>query len=177
MAFDPPLELGSPVLERLSELVRDADGSGAGQTRLSLNPGCQIVLVGAGAPLLYERAPEGLRGWMDVPPDGDVANAVGAIASRFLLRESATLEPLRYGGVELFDHHGKRAFPTLAEGMAQAREGLEARLRRRASELEPASPELNFREEVIEDYADYSKRTRKELVIARVEATLTGLPG
>ena len=179
VAFDPPLELGSRVLERLSELLRDAGGGqdGAGPTRLFLQPGCKIVLVGAGAPLLYERAPEGLRGWMDVTPDGDVANAVGAIASRFLLRDTVTLEPLRYGGVELFDHHSKRAFPTLAEGIAHARQGLEARLRQRAADLGLASPELTFREEVIEDYADYSKRTRKELVIARVEATLTGLPG
>ena len=36
---------------------------------------------------------------------------------------------------------------------------------------------LEWREELIEDYADFSRRTRKELVIARVEAILTGMPG
>ncbi len=173
--FDPAAMPEGRVLDRLSELALE-DGA-SGRPRLEFSPGCGLVLVGAAAPLMFAHAPRGLKEWIAVPEHGDVANAVGAIASRFVLRESATLEPLRYGGVELFDHHGKRPYPSLEEGMQAAKAQMEARLRERAAELGLEQPAIEFVEEVIEDYADYSRRTRKELVLARVEAVLTGLPG
>ena len=61
--------------------------------------------------------------------------------------------------------------------MQAAKAQMETRLRERAAELGLEQPAIEFVEEVIEDYADYSRRTRKELVLARVEAVLTGLPG
>ena len=113
---------------------------------------------------------------MLTPEHGEVANAVGAITSRFVLRESVTVEPLRRGGVEVFDHQGKQAFATLAEGLAHARAVLEHRLTAAAKAHGLDDTCLEWHEEVIEDYADFSRRTRKELVIARVEAVLTGMP-
>lgn len=161
------------VTERLAELSESDDSHG---TRLDVVPGCPLVLVGAGAAMMFSRAPESLRGWLHIPEHGDVANALGAVASRFVWRESATLEPLRYGGVELFDHHGKRTLPTLEEGLAEARHVLESRLRERAQAEGLDEIVVRFREEVIEEYAEFSRRTRKELVLARVEAVLTGMP-
>ena len=54
-----------------------------------------------------------------------------------------------------------------AEGIAQARAGMERQLRARADELGLTSTRLSFREEVMEEYADYSKRTRKEHELRR----------
>jgi N-methylhydantoinase A/oxoprolinase/acetone carboxylase beta subunit len=173
--LDPAARADAQVLERLAAMAL-GDGE-PDRPRVELVPGGEVVLVGAGAPMMFARAPAGLRPWLVVPEHGDVANAVGAVASRFVWRESATLEPLRHGGVDLFDHHGKRPFATLAQGLAEARRVLEARLRARADAMGLVQPELRFREEVIEDYAEFSRRTRKEFVLARVEAVLTGMPG
>jgi len=172
--FDPPLDPDGAVMERLVGLML-APHSGAGPL-LELDARCAIVLAGAGAPVLYADAPQAIRKRAIAPGDGDVANALGAITTRFLLRESATIEPVRRGGVEVFDHRGKRYFPTLAAALAYARAALEANLEGRAGELKLTGTHLAVREEIVEDYAEFSRRARKELVIARVEATLTGMP-
>jgi N-methylhydantoinase A/oxoprolinase/acetone carboxylase beta subunit len=173
-SFEPPLELGGPVLERLVDLLLAPEG-GAGAT-LALDAQHPIVLVGAGAAVLYGKSPASLARRMIAPADGDVANALGAITSSFLLRESVSVEPLRYGGVELYDHRGKEAFPTLPVALAEGRRRIETVLQERARALRLGGTELTWREEVIEDYAEFSKRTRKELVIARLEGVLTGMP-
>jgi hypothetical protein len=103
------------------------------------------------------------------PEHGEVANAVGAVTSRFMLRETVTVEPVKRGGVEVFDHQGKRPFATVEEGLAHARAALEQRLTADGEALGLSDTRLEWNEEVIEDYADFSRRTRKELVIARVE--------
>ena len=126
--------------------------------------------------MLYGKAPASLARRMIAPADGDVANALGAITSSFLLRESISVEPLRYGGVELYDHRGKEAFPSLDEAMAEGRRRIEAVLKDRAQALRLGGTELTWRDEVIEDYVEFSKRTHKELVIARLEGVLTGMP-
>jgi hypothetical protein len=168
--------MASGVTGGVSAGAADADAGVAG-ARVDVVPGCPLVLVGAGAPMMFSPVPAPLADGLRVPEHGDVANALGAVASRFVWRESATLEPLRYGGVELFDHHGKRALPTLEAGLAEARRVLEARLRERAAAEGLREIEVRIREEVIEEYAEFSRRTRKELVLARVEAVLTGMPG
>ena len=173
-AFGPPLAPGEPLLERLTDLLlatEDANGP-----RLDFDPGCTVVLVGAGAPVLFQNVPEAMARRMVHHPDGDVANAVGAITSQFLLRESVSIEPTKRGAVELFDHRGKRAFATLDEALAEARRLLRATLHERAAQLRLREPIFELHEEVLEDYADFSRRARKELVIARVHATLTGMP-
>ncbi len=173
-AFDPPLELGAPVLERLVDLLLAEPGGT--HPALALDARHPIVLVGAGAPVLYGNAPAALAQRMIAPRDGDVANALGAITSSFLLRASVSIEPLRYGGVELYDHRGKATFPTLEEAVAEGRRRIEAELTQRAQVLRLGSTELTWREEQIEDYVEFSKRTRKELVIARLEGVVTGMP-
>ena len=173
-SFDPPLTPEDSRLERLVEMLLASPDTA--EPMLALDPRQPLVLVGAGAPLMFEGLPGPLRERVVIPEHGEVANAVGAVASRFLLRESATIEPLRYGGVEVFDHQGKRAFPTLEHGLRHARASLEGHLKERAQALGLADPEWEWHQEVLEDYADFSRRTRKELVIARVEALLTGMP-
>jgi hypothetical protein len=177
IGFLAGLDSGSLEESRVTERLADLSTAEDQGPRLDIVPDGPIVLVGAGAPMMFSHVPASLREWLRVPAHGDVANALGAVASRFVWRESATLEPLRYGGVELFDHHGKRALPSLEEGLAEAKRVLEARLRERAAAEHVADPRVRFREEIIEEYADFSKRTRKELVLARVEAVLTGMPG
>jgi N-methylhydantoinase A/oxoprolinase/acetone carboxylase beta subunit len=172
--FDPPLEPEGAVMERLVALLL-ASPAGT-EPLLALDPRCAVVLAGAGAPVLYADAPESLRRRIVSPADGDVANALGAITTRFLLRESVTIEPLRQGGVELFDHHSKRHFSSLALALAYARAALEAKLQGRAAELKLTDTRLDVQVEIVEDYAEFSRRARKELVIARVAATLTGMP-
>ena len=174
-AFEPPLAADSPVVERMAEMLLHAP-HGA-EPAMNIDPRLPLVLVGAGAPMLFGQAPGPLRERMVTPEHGDVANAVGAITSRFVLRESVTVEPLQRGGVEVFDHQGKQAFATLAEGLAHARAVLEHQLTAAAKAHGLRDTHLEWNEEVIEDYADFSRRTRKELVIARVEAILTGMPG
>jgi len=171
---EPPLDPDGPAIARLVDLML-ASESGDGPA-VALDAGHPIVLVGAGAPVLYGTAPECLRRRMVTPDDGDVANAVGAITSSFLLRESVTVEPLRNGGVELYDHAGKSVFAEIAEALAEGRRRIESALSSRAKALRLADMRWNWREEIIEDYADYSKRTRKDLVIARLEGVLTGMP-
>jgi N-methylhydantoinase A/oxoprolinase/acetone carboxylase beta subunit len=170
----PPLTPGDPVLEGLVELML-APEHGAGP-QLALDPRSKVVLVGAGAPVLFQNVPEAMARRMVTHPDGDVANAVGAITSQFLLRASVSIEPVKRGGVELFDHAGKRPFPTLEAALAEARTLLRERLHERARQLGLCAPQFELHEEVLMDYADFSRRARTELVIARVEALLTGMP-
>ncbi len=172
--FDPPLDQEGAAMGRLVAL--QLAPAGGPDPALALDPGCPVVLVGAGAPLLYADAPAAQQRRMISPADGDVANALGAITTRFLLRESVTIEPLRRGGVELYDHRGKRFFPALADAQAHARAALQAQLEERARALRLKDVAFRIDEEVIEDYAEFSRRARKELVIARLHATLTGMP-
>jgi hypothetical protein len=183
--FDPPLDPDGATLERLVALLLTPEageaqaGGGtpaAGGPTLALDPNCPLVLVGAGAPVLYADAPPSLRRRMVSPQDGDVANALGAITTHFLLRDGVTIEPLKRGGVELFDHHGKRFFPSLAAAQRDARAMLKERLEARARALRLKDLSFELSEEVVEDYAEFSRRGRKELVIARLEAVLTGMP-
>ena len=174
--FEPPLEAEDPAVERLVELLW-AQPNQSNPT-LALDPNIPIVLVGAGGPMLFASLPGALGDRVVVHEHGDVANAVGAVTSRFLLRETVSVEPLpREKGVEVFDHTGKTSFPTLEEGMAHGRSLLKAKLTHRAQELGLEETHLELNEEVIEEYADFSQRKRKELVIARIEAILTGIPG
>jgi hypothetical protein len=172
--FDPPLEPGGSVMERLVDLlVAPQDGN---EPALALDPHHPIVLVGAGAPVLYGDLPEAMAKRIVVPPGGDVANALGAITSSFLLRESVSIEPLRYGGVELYDHHGKETFPNLETALVEGRRRIETVLMERAKSLRLTGIELTWHENRIEDYVEFSKRTQKEVVVARLEGVLTGMP-
>lgn len=173
--YGPPLVPGSEVMERLTDLMLPP--AGPSQPRLAFDPMCKVVLVGAGAPVLFGNVPEAMARRFVTHPHGDVANAVGAITSRFLLRESVSIEPLKRGGVELYDHRGKRELPSLEAALSEARAFLKATLAARATELGLKDTSIELSEEVREDYADFSKRTRRELIIAHVEAVLTGMPG
>ncbi len=173
-AFGPPLAPGEALLERVTDLLLTSKDDAL--PRLDFDPGCTVVLVGAGAPVLFQNVPEAMARRMVHPPDGDVANAVGAITSQFLLRESVSIEPTQRGAVELFDHRGKQTFATLAEALEEGRRLLHTTLHERAAQLGLRAPAFELHEEVLEDYADFSRRARKELVIARVHATLTGMP-
>ena len=173
--FGPPLAPGEPLLEHLTGLMlAPAEEPGP---QLAFDPRCKVVLVGAGAPVLFQNVPEAMARRQVSHPDGDVANAVGAITSEFLLRESVSIEPIKRGGVELYDHRGKREFPTLDDALAEARAFLRDTLHARATELGLRDVRFELHEDVLMDYADFSRRTRQELVIARVEALLTGMPG
>ena len=183
--IDKPPETGvdTDLMERLTDMMLDtaqdngaASGASGGAAHLALDPRARVVLVGAGAPVLFEKVPQAMNQRLVTHPDGDVANAVGAISSRFILRENVTLEPVRYGGVELFDHQGKTFFPDLQSGLEHARAHLRNLLEAQAREHRLTHTDLRIHEEVIEDYADYSKRGRKELIIAHVEGMLTGMP-
>ena len=174
-AFDPPPPPGDALVERMVDMLLAAPGDAAAS--LALDPGRPLVLVGAAAPMMFGEVPGPLRERLLIPEHGEVANAVGAITSRFVLRESVTVEPVKRGGVEVFDHQGKQAFATLEEGLVHARAVLEDRLKAGGKALGLGDTHLEWREDLIEDYADFSRRTRKELVIARVEAILTGMPG
>ncbi|HKJ00775.1 MAG TPA: hydantoinase/oxoprolinase family protein [bacterium] len=173
--YGPPLTPGDPLMERLTDLMLTPEE--AAGPHLAFDPRAKVVLVGAGAPVLFESVPEAMARRLVMHPDGDVANAVGAITSQFLLRESVSIEPVKRGGVELFDHHGKRPFPSLADALEEAHTLLRETLHARATALGLRDPHFELHEDVLEDYADFSRRARKELIIARVEALLTGMPG
>jgi hypothetical protein len=175
MGLEPPLSPDSPVMQRLVEMLFAAPNGPV--PTLALDPGHPIVMVGAGAPVLYGKAPACLLQRMTVPLDGDVANALGAVTSQFVLRESVSIEPMRYGGVELYDHRGKQYFPSLSDALTEARKRLKASLMERARALSLTDTDFKLDEFVLEDYAEFSRRAHRELVIARVEALLTGMPG
>ncbi|MBI3993880.1 MAG: hypothetical protein HY342_11440 [Candidatus Lambdaproteobacteria bacterium] len=175
LAFDPPLDDRDPRMQRIVELLVAPES--ADTAALRLLPGPPLVLVGAGAPMLFADVDAALRAQVLVPEHGDVANAVGAIATPFVLRFEVTVEPLRYGGqVEVFDHEHKTTCPSLEAGMTLARARVREVLQARAEALGLRAPVLEESEELIEEYADFSRRTRKELVIARVKGVLTGTP-
>lgn len=174
MDHPPETSPESELMARLTDLMLDAEENGG--PHMALDPRAKIVLVGAGAPVLFEKVPPTMAQRLVVHPDGDVANAVGAITSRFVLRENVTLEPVRYGGVEMFDHLGKTFYPDLETGLEHARTHLRTLLESRAQALRLTGTTLAIHEDIYEDYADYSKRGRKELVIAHLEALLAGMP-
>lgn len=172
----PPLTPGTDAMQRLVSLMLSPEDDPA-TPGLALDPRVPVVLVGAGAPVLFERVPPAIARRLTVPPHAEVANAVGAITSHFLLRESVSIELLPRHGVELFDHRGKTRYDTLDEAMTAGRAWLRDTLTERADALGLVGPELALHEDVVTDYADFSRRTRTELVIARIEAVLTGMPG
>jgi len=171
---EPPPAADDPLLARVVALLLTPPA--AARPALTLEPRRPVVLVGAGAPVLFGTPAPGLAGRLLAPPHGDVANAVGAITSAFLLRESVSIEPVVGGGVELFDHEGKRPFPGLAEALAHARDWLRTTLGARAAALGLRHDGVQLSEEVLEDYAPLSRRARKELVIAHVRGQVTGVP-
>jgi len=172
----PELTATGEAMAHLTDLMLPGKNGDSG-TRLALDPGCKVVLVGAGAPVLFQGLPSAMERRLTAPLDGDVANAVGAITSEFLLRETVSIEPVKNGGVELFDHEGKTPFPTLEVAQERARSLVRSRLETRARTLGLAHTRIRLHEEVLEEYAEFSRRTRKELVIARVEGILNGMPG
>lgn len=143
---------------------------------LTLDSHAPLVLVGAGAKPLFSLVPEPLKSRLICPQHMEVANAVGAITSAFVFRESYSIEPLARKGVELFDHQGKETFPDLAHALKEARKRMEATLNKQAKQRRLKEIQVEITEEIIEEYADLSRRTRKEFVIARIHGTLKGLP-
>ena len=109
-------------------------------------------------------------------PDGAGAKRVGAITSHCRLRESVSIAPLKQGRVELYDHQGKREFASFAEALEHGRALLRDTLEKRAGELGLSGTHFEITEDILEDYADYSRRAHKALVIARTEAPLTAMP-
>ena len=99
-----------------------------------------------------------------------------ALGGEIRERESVSIEPLKRGRVELYDHQGKREFSSFEESLQHARTFLRDTLEKRGGELGLRDTRFEITEDILEDYADYSRRARKVLVIARIEATLSGMP-
>ena len=177
----PPLETPwlqglLPLFAREASCERSRSGDSSEGARLQLHPARPLILVGAGASLLFDAVPRSVASWVQKPRHGAVANAVGAICSPFILRLGATVEPRKGGDVEVFAVGRRARFDTPALGIEAARGWLCERLEEEAARLNLHDAQLHIAVEKTEDYADFSKRQRRELVIARLRACLQGYP-
>jgi N-methylhydantoinase A/oxoprolinase/acetone carboxylase beta subunit len=111
----------------------------------------QRPVVGIGAPVaaFLPGACERLGARPLIPEHADVANAVGAVTSKVLVRESVRIRPGEFGGYVVFAPDSRREYATLKEAESAAREHAVELVRERASGFgtreERVSVEVNRR--------------------------------
>ena len=94
--------------------------------------GKPIVGIGAPARAFMPALAEMLSAKVLIPEHADVANAIGAITSKVVVTETATIRPSDVGDYLVHTSAEKREFETIADARAYAERMVAATLRRRA---------------------------------------------
>jgi len=125
-------------------------------------------IVGIGAPVhaYLPAACSMLGGEAVLPPDADVANAVGAATTQVLVREQLSVRPSELGTYLVYAPDGREEFATLHEAERRAREHIVELIRQRGRQYGTAEEQVEV--EVLERSARLADGTLQllELVVA-----------
>jgi len=141
----------------------------------SLKVECHHPLVGVGAPVSFflPAAAGILHTSSMIPPDGDVANAVGAITSRIVLQQKIVIRPDGLGRFTAEGVAGARKFASLPEAEDWVMEHLGETLRNQAVKAGTNNREVRY----ATDDRIVNAANGVSLFLERiVAATLTGYP-
>ncbi len=135
----------------------------------------QSAVVGIGAPVhaYLPRACQMLNTEARIPRHAEVANAVGAITSRILVHEVATVRPGEFGAYTVHSRRGRTEHSTLEEAKEAAREAVIAITRRRAHRFGTREEQVEV--DVEPRYA-HLRDGDPQLLEVRVEGKLNGAP-
>jgi N-methylhydantoinase A/oxoprolinase/acetone carboxylase beta subunit len=119
---------------------------GLGETRDALGVrftlGVPVIGIGAPAAFFLPAAAAQLQTEAILPPDGDVANAIGAITSGVHVERQATISPDELGRFHVSGLTGAPVFVELSEAQAFAEAALRARVLELARQAGAAEPEI-----------------------------------
>jgi N-methylhydantoinase A/oxoprolinase/acetone carboxylase beta subunit len=117
----------SPVFQHLIDCLLEPTAS----SRYTIAARLHIPVIGVGAPIGFFLPGAGriLDAQIIVPPDGDVANAVGAITSRIAIHQKLVIRPGDMGDFVVTGVTGTRSFAALAVAQEWAIEYLQDSVR------------------------------------------------
>jgi N-methylhydantoinase A/oxoprolinase/acetone carboxylase beta subunit len=116
--------------ERLLE--RMACGGGGGSFAMRWQQHRAVVGIGAPAMAFLPGACRLLGTQADVPQHADVANAIGAVTSQVVVRDTVRIRPGEFGSYVLYGADGRREFSRLEDAESAARQQIVETVRRRA---------------------------------------------
>jgi hypothetical protein len=133
------------------------------------------AVVGIGAPVAayLPRACLRLGSRPLIPPDADVANAIGAVTSMVTVTDRATIRPDQYGSYVVYSPDGRQEFGAIEDAEEAAREGVVRRVRAKARTYGTAQQRV--RVDVGRRMGRLSDGTL-QLVEVEVAGMLTGVP-
>ncbi len=105
-------------------LIRNMLGGGSRDFGLQMRMHKPIVGIGAPVHLFLEKAASLLGARAILPEHADVANAIGAVTSRVMIRRQVKIRPSQSGGFLIEGLPGARRFLDFEEAMQEAEEGL-----------------------------------------------------
>mgnify|MGYP000361942620 CR=1 FL=1 len=135
----------------------------------------QSAVVGIGAPVhaYLPRACRLLNTEASIPQHAEVANAVGAVTSRVLVREVASVKPGEFGSYIVHSRRGRTEHSTLEEAEEAAREAVIDITRQRARRFGTREDQVEV--DVVPRYA-HLRDGDPQLLEVRVEGQLAGAP-
>ncbi len=147
------------------------------KTRLQMHPYSPLAMVGAGAQAVFCHLPSWLKPHVHFPRHREAANAVGAAVSRFLIRQHASVEPVKNNDrFVLYTHQAPQTHRCLADAMQSAKDVLRQHMMQRAHDLGLQNIAFKLDEEILEDHEAFTRKTRKVFLMARVWALLEADP-
>jgi len=147
-----------------------------GNRRIEIRPRMEISLIGLGAPaaLMMSETAERLGCTVVVPGDGDVANAVGAIASEVSVTQSARIVATSLGGYRIRGLDGEeRHYEELEEAERRCMDALCAETRRRARRAGTSAADVTVR---ISTEVARTAEGSELFIERRFDADISGVP-
>ncbi|KPK61918.1 MAG: hypothetical protein AMK73_07260 [Planctomycetes bacterium SM23_32] len=144
-ADDLPFERFEDVralLERALDGQEDAPSAEGPPFRLRWEQVRPVVGIGAPAAAFLTGACRLLGTTAVVPPDADVANAVGAATARVVVCERVRVRPAEFGGYVLYGPDGREDFARLPDAESAARRRVVDAVRRKAQRFGTAEQQV-----------------------------------
>ncbi|MDP6438177.1 MAG: DUF1638 domain-containing protein [Candidatus Brocadiia bacterium] len=124
----------SEVLRALMDAMVTARADERGPFRVTFTENRTVVGIGAPAGVFIPEAGRLLGARVVVPPHAEVANAVGAVAGKVIVREAVSIRPNEAGSFIMMGPLGRREFGRLRDAQKEAARHLVFCLRQRAEE-------------------------------------------
>ena len=147
-----PSELmaNGPCRELLSRGIEGGNGGSGVGVRLSMRK--PLIAIGAPVGAYVPKGAGAIGAECIIPPDADVANAIGAVVGRVIVRREATIARAGYKKYACHADDGRFILPTLEEAKDFARDHLSGNVREAAERAGASEPEVKV--EVRDRYAD-----------------------
>lgn len=170
---EEPMDFGLPA-DLLARHVLIQRGLNGHRGLIALNSALNVDVVGLGAsaPSYYPAVGDRLHCRMILPPHAGVANAIGAVVGRVIVRQSGTVTSPGEGRYRAHLETGPEDFPSADEALAR----LEASLRANAGAAARAAGAEGVQITVAREVRTASAEARKVFVEATVTVEAAGRP-